>query len=95
MDASFPYTTVDGEICYHAPGNLVITSLYVNFLKYAYIPAMLAHVVSYVKSDRGAMALKTFMGEMEDVYLVGLKTPASKKKMLESVPSTTAYATRR
>ncbi|KAM0799803.1 hypothetical protein BDR22DRAFT_281095 [Usnea florida] len=33
VDGVFPYAIVDGEICYHAPGNLVVTSLYVAFLK--------------------------------------------------------------
>ena len=56
---------------------------------------MLAHVVMYVKSDRGVMALNDFMREMEDVYLVGLKTPVLKKKRLESVPSNAAHAARR
>ena len=95
MDAIFPYTIVDDEICYHAQGNLVITSLYVNFLKYAYIPAMLAHVVRFLDSDRGAVALKEFMGEMGNVHLVGMQTPFFKKKRLEKVPSTEKYAARR
>lgn len=94
-DAIFPYTIVDGEIRYHAPGNIVVTSLYLNFFKYAYIPAMLAHVVKYLKSDRGAMALKDFLGEMANVYLVGMKTPFFKKKRLENVPSDAAYAATR
>ena len=84
LNAVFPYTPVDGEISYHAPGNLVIISLYVNFLKYAYIPGMLSHVVSSVKSNRGDMALKTFMGEMEDVYLIDMKTLFPKKKKKEA-----------
>ena len=95
MGAGFSYTLVDGEIRYHAPVNLVITSLYVNFLKYAYIPAMLAHIVSYGKSERGDMPRNTFLGKMENVYLVSLKIPFFKKKRLENVPSTTAYTARR
>ena len=94
LDAVFPYTLVDGEIRYHAPNNLVVTSLYLNFLEYACIPAMLAHAVKFWKSDRRDIALKTFMGEMENVYLVGMKTPFFKKKRLGSVPSKEAHAAR-
>ena len=95
VDGVFPYAINDGEIHYHAPSNLVVTSLYLNYLKHAYIPAMLAHIVTYLKSNRGDMALITFMREMEDVYLMGLKTPFFMKKRLRSVPSNEAYAARR
>ena len=33
----FPYILVDGEIQYHAPGNIITTTLCPNFLKYAFI----------------------------------------------------------
>ena len=58
---------MDGEKHYHAPSNIVITSLYLDYLKDTFIPAMLAHIVKFLKSDRGIMALKDFMGEIEDV----------------------------
>ena len=95
VDGIFPYAIIDGEISYHAPNYLVVTSLYLSFLEYAYIPAMVAHIVTYLRSDRGDIALRDFMKEIEDVYLPGLKTQMFKKKGLESVPSNEAYAARR
>ena len=87
LDAVFPYGLSDGQMQYHVPGNLVVTTLYINLLKYTYIPAMLAHLVNYVKSDHGPEAVKRFMKEMEDVYLVGLRTPYVMKKRLLAGPS--------
>lgn len=46
-DAVFPYIILDGETQYHAPGNIFVTALYVNMLKYTFIPAMLAHIVKF------------------------------------------------
>ncbi|KAM0799804.1 hypothetical protein BDR22DRAFT_281130 [Usnea florida] len=56
---------------------------------------MLAHVVRFLKSDRGAIVLKEFMDEMGNVHLVGMQTPFFKKKRLEKVASTEKYAARR
>ena len=93
-DAVFPYVLSDGQMQYHAPGNLFVTTVYINLLKHTYIPAMLAHLVNYMKSDHGPEAVKRFMKEMEDVYLVGLRTPWVMKKRLLASPSEYAAAKR-
>ena len=92
FEAVFPYIVFEGKTQYHAPGNVVITALYINLLKHTYIPALLSHVANYIRSDRGPEAVKRFMMEMEDVYLISLRTPYNKKKRLSASVGSSEYA---
>lgn len=92
IDVMFSYTIWNQRLQYHAPGNLVVTALYVNWMKHIYAPAILQHVVSYMKSDHKSEAMEAFIERIQNIYLLGLRTPYLVKSRLALSITTNEYA---
>jgi hypothetical protein len=80
LDAVFPFAEFNKSYWTHCHTNIVLISLAMQFAKYTYIPAVLAHLGHYLRNE---ITLDQVMDRMNQVHEVGLQSAFAKSLRLQ------------
>lgn len=84
IDAVFPYGSYDGERRLHAPKNTVTTSLWANYTKHAFLPAVLAVLAKFINQDPADQDIEDLLKFMDDIYRCNRVLSYHKKQRLSA-----------
>lgn len=97
VDTVFPYFRQDDGtgVGIHIAGNIVITTMYLNFFKSVWLPATVQTIADFTAARDVSPESKTkLLARLDEIHLLQYKTPYIRSKRLRLEPSEVAFEAR-